>query len=365
MSTSRITPEAADPLGTPAYPGLNAQCTELFNRERARLLAALGSTTVGGIIEGIEHIGSTSVPGLSGGGCVDIGLAVWPFPLAPSRQAALEDIGYKLLEADDASIQRFALQYDAVQLFIVVAGGEHWMEYLLVRDYLRHNALARQNWASLTSKALRFEGLLPDAHRWWVKHHGFGPVEAVAEELKALNCRWYISSGWALDLFLGEVTRLHHDVDVIVARADQLTLQRYMIERGWQWLTPFERRVESWPPHMQLALPRHQAHAHRDGAFIDFLLTDIEHGVWRYRRSPSILRSVERMSLSAQNGIPYLAPELVLLFKSKNTSDQERRKDQTDFERVRGHLEPERRAWLRWALMATEPEHRWLRQLGE
>ncbi len=113
---------------------------------------------------------------------------------------------------------------------------------------------------------------------------------------------------------------------------------------------------------MRLELPRHQVHAHRDGQFIDLLLTDMD-DVWRYRREPFILRAKERMSLTSQNGIPYLAPELVLLFKSKNTSDHERPKDQLDFERALPHLEPERRAWLYWALMATDSNHAWIRQL--
>jgi hypothetical protein len=71
------------------------------------------------------------------------------------------------------------------------------------------------------------------------------------------------------------------------------------------------------------------------------------------------------MSLRAESGIPFLAPELVLLFKSKNTSatQTDRSKDQLDFERVCPHLDPERRAWLRWALLATDPAHPWIDRL--
>jgi hypothetical protein len=114
---------------------------------------------------------------------------------------------------------------------------------------------------------------------------------------------------------------------------------------------------------MRLELPRHQVHAHRGDEFIDFLLTDME-DVWRYRRNPLVLRSREKMGLKNENGIPYLAPELVLLFKSKNTSSHERSKDRADFERTAPHLDPERRAWLYWALMATSPDHPWIRQLA-
>jgi hypothetical protein len=54
---------------------------------------------------------------------------------------------------------------------------------------------------------------------------------------------------------------------------------------------------------------------------------------------------------------------LVLLFKSKNTSSHDRSKDQSDFEKTFPHLEPERRAWLYWALVVTTLDHPWIRDL--
>jgi hypothetical protein len=56
---------------------------------------------------------------------------------------------------------------------------------------------------------------------------------------------------------------------------------------------------------------------------------------------------------------------IVLLFKSQNTSGRERRKDQADFEKVYTYMEPERRAWLLWAMLATDPEHAWIKQLAK
>ena len=114
---------------------------------------------------------------------------------------------------------------------------------------------------------------------------------------------------------------------------------------------------------MRLELPRHQVHAHREDEFIDILLTDMD-GVWKYRREPGIVRSLDKISLKTESGIPYLAPELVLLFKSRNTSNQERAKDQSDFENVLPQLDAERRAWLRWALIATSPGHVWIERLS-
>jgi hypothetical protein len=70
------------------------------------------------------------------------------------------------------------------------------------------------------------------------------------------------------------------------------------------------------------------------------------------------------MSLKNAEGIPLLAPELVLLFKSQNTSGKDRDKDQDDFHRIYPLLEAERRAWLRWALVASAPAHPWIEALA-
>jgi len=339
-----------------------------YEAECTRLLSALGHLTEGGIIESIQHIGATSVPGLHGSASVDIGLAVWPFPLETGSGSKLEALGYQIVEGfTDAPQQRFRHESGVLQLFVFESGVGDWFDLILIRDYLRHDNQALEKVSARKSdptldKSIIFAELLPNARQWWIQHHGFSPVEKVVNEMREVPFEWYISGGWALDLFLGRVARVHHDVDVIVARSQQMELQKHLSERGWKLVTPFEKKLHPWLPHMRLEFPRHQVHAHRDGSFIDFLLTDMD-DIWRYRREPSIIRSKERMSLKSAGGVPYLAPELVLLFKSKNTGNHERLKDQTDFEKALPHLELERRAWLYWALVATSPDHAWIQQL--
>ncbi len=63
--------------------------------------------------------------------------------------------------------------------------------------------------------------------------------------------------------------------------------------------------------------------------------------------------------LRTQDGVPYLAPEIVLLFKAKKNRD----KDDRDFEQVGDQLPPERKAWLRDALSQYDPRHKWLSRL--
>jgi GrpB-like predicted nucleotidyltransferase (UPF0157 family) len=351
---------------------------EQFHQEHERLIAALGEITDGGIVERMEHVGTTSVPGLLGQPCVDIAIAVWPFPLEEPALQSLASMGYEL-DPDFAGTpeQRFRHLGTAFRLYVVDAGSPLWMDYVLIREYLHHNEDARQalsarkqGWDSDTestgyreAKRQWFDQLLVDAHRSWIEREGFAPLHRVAEELRDFPYPWHICGGWALDVFLGRVTRVHHDIDVEVSRADQLALQQYMTERSWKLLTPFEERLQPWPMHMRLEIPRHQVHAHRQGAFIDFLLADLDGGVWRYRREPSIIRDMSRVGLRSSEGIPFLAPEVVLLYKSKTSSGKERSKDKADFEEVYLSMESERRGWLRWALLAIDPSHLWIERL--
>ncbi|MEW2463360.1 hypothetical protein AB0872_21955 [Microbacterium sp. NPDC047426] len=60
-----------------------------------------------------------------------------------------------------------------------------------------------------------------------------------------------------------------------------------------------------------------------------------------------------------QNGIPYLVPELVLLFKAKHV----RRKDQTDFEATVPHMTSAQRETLAELLACVHPGHPWIADL--
>jgi GrpB-like predicted nucleotidyltransferase (UPF0157 family) len=351
---------------------------EQFDREYKRLINALGEVTDGGIIERMEHIGATSVPGLFGRPCVDIALAVVPFPLDETVLQELSFLGYEV-DPDfiDTQEQHFLHLSSAYRLYVVEAGSPLWTDFVLIREYLCHNEAVRQAlstskqaWgedndlvAYQQAKKQWFDELLENAHRSWIEHERFAPVQFVVEELRDFPCFWHISGGWALDIFLGRVTRVHYDVDVEISRTDQLVLQQYMTERGWKLLTPFEGRLQRWPMHMRLEMPRHQVHAHRSGAFIDFLLADHGGGIWRYRREPAIIRDLDIIGLHSDEGIPFLAPELVLLFKNKTSGGKERSKDKADFEKTYTSLKPESRAWLRWALIATDPSHPWIERL--
>src|SRR5687768_15015039 len=62
---------------------------------------------------------------------------------------------------------------------------------------------------------------------------GFEEVLRVGRLMESFDRPWGICGGWAIDLFLGRVTRRHGDVDVAVLRRDQAAIQEYLTDRGW------------------------------------------------------------------------------------------------------------------------------------
>ncbi len=64
---------------------------------------------------------------------------------------------------------------------------------------------------------------------------------------------------------------------------------------------------------------------------------------WSYRRDPRIRRPWNDVILRTSGGIPYLAPEVQVLFKSKGLSE----KDTVDAGMVIPVMRNDRRSWLR------------------
>lgn len=350
--------------------GDHASWAARFAEERARLFAALRHVTDGGVLEQIVHVGATAISGLwPAEPMVTLAAAVWPLPLPDDALRTLHALGYVQLATEEkdteaATIQHFRHGSGGYQLYLWEVAADEWFDLLYVCDYLQHDEAARQRCVATALCPTPPPEIVTAARTWHCTHYGFAPLNHIVDALHAAPVPWTISSGWAIDLFLGRVTRCHYDADVVVARDDQLLLQQYLAERDWKFATYLKGIVGPWPLHMRLELPRHQVHAHRQDMMIDLLFTDLAHGVWRYRRDPSIIQTLDRVILTTDDSIRFLAPEIVLLFKSKNTGNRPRPQDQADFTNVYPHLNPVQRAWLRWALLITAPEHPWLSLLS-
>lgn len=182
-------------------------------------------------------------------------------------------------------------------------------------------------------------------------------IRAVAAILRDLEAPWAVAGGWALDLALGRVTRAHADVDVAVFRDEQDALRTAL--PGWDFAAVRDGQLRPWDRGARLELPVHEVHARSpDGASasaLEFLLNERDGADWVYRRDPSIRMPLARALRLRPGGVRVLAPEVVLLYKSKAP----RPTDEADFLAARPLLDAEARAWLRDALLRARPDHPW------
>ena len=182
-------------------------------------------------------------------------------------------------------------------------------------------------------------------------------LRRAAELMRDFPAPWCVAGGWALDLFLGRVTREHADVELAIFREDQACLRRHL--RDWTFEQIIDGRRLPWPADERLALPVHEIHARpRDerNLAIEFLLNERAADHWVFRRDPRVTRPISRAILTSNVGDPILCPEIVLLYKSKAP----RAKDEADFTMAHSALDAEQHSWLRAALQTCHPDHRWL-----
>jgi hypothetical protein len=175
------------------------------------------------------------------------------------------------------------------------------------------------------------------------------------ELMRGYDRPWWVGGGWALDLFLGERKRDHEDLDVVVLRRDQDAVRAHLA--GWDLQVAHSGELSPWTGE-RIDPPRHTLWARSDATGpweLELVLVETERGLWRFRRDPSVTMPLERVGIE-RDGIPFLAPEIALLYKAKES----RERDEADFASVLPHLEPERRRWLAEAIRSQDRSHPWL-----
>ncbi|MEX0800092.1 MAG: GrpB family protein [Dehalococcoidia bacterium] len=137
----RLPTGVADPVLVveydPAWPAA-------YRRESEAIAAALGELLVG-----IEHMGSTAVPGLGAKPIIDIMAGVPSFQEGHRCVEPMQGLGYEYKGEFGIPGRHYfrKIQRDVRthQVHMVEAGGEFWQRHLLFRDYLRsHSDEARR-----------------------------------------------------------------------------------------------------------------------------------------------------------------------------------------------------------------------------
>ena len=192
----------------------------------------------------------------------------------------------------------------------------------------------------------------------------FGEIIQAVKLLGDYDRPWAVCGGWAIDLFLNRVTRPHKDVDFVVLRKDQLIIQAYLLSRGWALEKAVSGQLVAWRIGEWIDLPIHTIWCKNPEAspdFIELLFNEVDEVHFYFRRDASITIPLEKMIISSASGIPILAPEIVLLYKSKNV---ETSPPVGELKKVLPSLSDEARDWLTAALRKLYTNHIWLEDLS-
>jgi hypothetical protein len=185
---------------------------------------------------------------------------------------------------------------------------------------------------------------------------GWTPARA-ATEIGSTDVPWCVSGGWAIELFVGEPLRAHGDLEVAIPRARWTDFRCCLpglefFVAGSGELLPLEGP----------AFNEHHQTWGRDAAGrfrIDVFREPHEEDTWLCRRDPKLRRNYSDVIRHGTDGIPYMAPEIVLLFKAKHDLP----KDRQDLDAALPSMDEASIAWLVEALDLVHPHHEWLAPL--
>jgi hypothetical protein len=183
-------------------------------------------------------------------------------------------------------------------------------------------------------------------------------LDSVVATFASAPFRWWVSGGHALDLHLGRTWRDHEDTDVGIVRSDLRALYAFL---PWELHVAAAGELLLWGGE-PLEVARHQNNVwcrlRADGPWVlDVTISEGSDDSWIYRRDPTIHVPWGMAVLRTAEGIPYLAPELQLLYKSKGM----RPKDDVDAAEVIPSLDARQRGLLSRLLPSKHP---WQRRLA-
>ncbi len=178
----------------------------------------------------------------------------------------------------------------------------------------------------------------------------------VAGALRPTGVIWCIAGGYAPELFAGRSWRGHEDVDVVILRREAEALHRAL--PGWSLHQAGLGNLEAWPAGTALPEEIHDIWVRQgNGPWrFQFMVVDTEDG----ERDPRIRGPLGTLTVDV-GGLPVLAPEIQLLYKSKLPG---RPKDMQDFVETVPELDQVQRARLASWMTVIDGTHPWLATLS-
>jgi hypothetical protein len=199
---------------------------------------------------------------------------------------------------------------------------------------------------------------------------------------------WALCGGWAVDAWLGRVTREHGDVDVAIF--DQQALFQHLA--GWQLIAHQEGKenqgvADLWdgrplvppahahgrPPEESGPLPERFDEAGNrivfaeDGFWFDAPFCENLGGDWVLNRQPRVVLPLTECIGQSPWDLPTVAPEVILFFKATlyvGTKNHLRPHDEADFVALLPLLTEGQREWLREAISDVyDGQHPWVGEI--
>lgn len=193
------------------------------------------------------------------------------------------------------------------------------------------------------------------------------PVARIAELMATYPAAWSLCGGWAIDAWLGRITREHGDDDVSVFAGDCAALFDHL--QGWRLVAHrpgvlgtrgfWDGGVLDAPAHIHAKFgegPPPEDFDNVQGYPLDIQIDDRDGDEWVLRREPRVALPLRDAIKVSRWGVPTAAPEVLLFFKAM----EPRRRDWRDFVAFLPHLTASQSSWLREAIARVDAGHPWV-----
>lgn len=201
----------------------------------------------------------------------------------------------------------------------------------------------------------------PERLEWGAETWDAWDPPTIAKLLEGVPARWFVVGGWALDLFRGRQTRDHEDLEIATPMWDfdlireRLSPYEFFVA-GREGFWPVDRAGGNYFQYQQTMVRDPSTGKWR----IDVMRIPDDGANWYCSSDRNIHRPYAEAIAHSSDGIPYLRPELVLLYKGLST----RPKDEADFEVTAPLLTSEARVWIAHAFAeARGDDHPWIASL--
>jgi hypothetical protein len=184
------------------------------------------------------------------------------------------------------------------------------------------------------------------------------PVGDLVTLMRGAGFFWCLAGGHAIERVVGRSYRAHEDIDIVVLRPEQSSLQQWLADWYLAAADP-PGMLRPWESGERLPWRVHDVWGRRLEAQaweLQVMIQEADADSWYFRRDDRVHGSLGDLAVLV-DGVPCLRMELQLLYKAKSA----REKDEADFEQLLPLLdESQRRTLMEWLRLTCPNGHHWI-----